>query len=100
MTTTVGYATKGQEIVTIDGPNITLLDAMMEAQHAIGFGVTWIKLTETVARGTFEGIRNVVTTTQHGTGDSTLYGQHRVIAIDLDNADVHDAVAATMWVNE
>lgn len=84
MTTTIGWATKGDEIITIDGHDFTLLDGMLEAQNDIGFSVHWNTLTSTVVRGQYTDLIGVL---------------HRVIVVDLDNADVKDAVAATMWVN-
>ena len=83
--TTVGYATKASLVVDLEAPNFTLLDAMIEAQAVVG-QIVWSTITRTVARGTYV--------------DDLTGALHRVIAVDLDNADVADAVAATMWVNE
>lgn len=61
---------------------------MIEAQAAIGCSIAWVELSMTVARGTFSfGVK----------GD---HAEERVAVVDLDNADVRDALAATMWVNE
>ena len=83
MTTTIGWTTKGDDLVTIEAANATVLDGMLAAQDAVGYSVSWVELSQTVAKG-------ILT---NGSGQ-------RVIVVDVDNANVQDAVAAAVWVNE
>ena len=81
--TTIGWTTKGDDLVTIEAANATVLDGMLAAQDAVGYSVSWVELSQTVAKG-------ILT---NGSGQ-------RVIVVDVDNANVQDAVAAAVWVNE
>lgn len=83
MTTTIGWTTKGDDLVTIEAANATVLDGMIAAQDAVGYSVSWVELSQTVAKGILV----------NGSGQ-------RVIVVDVDNANVQDAVAAAVWVNE
>lgn len=88
MTSNIGWATKGAEVIAIEGTDITVLDGMIEAQDAIGCSITWTNLSMTVARGTFSfGV----------VGDTA---EERVVVVDLDNASVKEAVDACLWANE
>lgn len=90
MGTTIGWVIKGENVVTIDGTDITVLDGMLDAQNALG-QITWTDLTTTVARGTY---------VPAGVIPVSADELHRIAVIDLDNADVAEALAATLWVNE
>lgn len=86
MGTTIGWVIKGENVVTIDGNDITVLDGMLDAQNDLG-QITWTDLTTTVARGTYVY------------RDADIEIERNIAVIDLDNADVADALAATIWVN-
>ena len=87
MGTTIGWVIRGENVVTIDGNDITVLDGMLDAQNNLG-QITWTELTTTVARGTYTY------------RDANIEIERNIAVIDLDNADVAEALDATIWVNE
>lgn len=88
MTSNIGWATKGAEVIAIEGTDITVLDGMIEAQNVIGRSITWTDLSMVVARGTYSWVVS---------GD---LAEERVVVVDLDNASVKEAVDACLWANE
>ncbi|QDF18683.1 hypothetical protein SEA_PUPPER_197 [Gordonia phage Pupper] len=78
-----------QEIGIVEAAEANhLLDAMLDAQGRVG-QITWINLSEGVAKGTY----------WRQTSNPDVFIEERIVVTDPAEADVDEAIDATIWAH-
>ena len=88
MTNTIAVISPDAPVADITGTDLTVLDGMLEAQGNVG-QITWVELTQTIARGTF---------VRAGVTPVSADELGKIAVVDTDNADAREAIAAALWV--